>query len=102
MRVARGNTLQAFSKLDRVTTITCASLYLLLSPSLSLPPPSLVQYLSLMKELGEKVPDHMREAAAGDKAGVGVGTRVPPPPSLVGVVCKPATFLPVARKNLLA
>jgi splicing factor 1 len=42
------------------------------------------EYLSLMKELGEKIPDHMQAAAAGDKAGVGVGTRVPPPPALMG------------------
>ena len=40
--------------------------------------PPLPQYLSLMKELGEKVPEHMQ-----GKSGFAIGTRVPPPPGLV-------------------
>ena len=57
-------------------------------PSSPSPPPPLLplpssQYLSLMKELGEKVPEHSQEAAAGNKGGVGVGSRVPPPAALV-------------------
>ena len=44
-----------------------------------------LQYISLMKELGEKVPEHT-ELAAGTKTGVGVGTRIPPPMSLVSIL----------------